>query len=87
MAEPELRYGLKQIKQNKWYQLYKPDVPIDPGNINAPDTIHVHKKLLKEMKQANESIDINYTRFCIEGNLRNALTAHYNLLIKKKTLM
>ena len=39
------------------------------------------------MKKANESIDINYTRFCIEGNLRNALTAHYNLLIKKKTLM
>ena len=39
------------------------------------------------MKEANPNIDMNYTRFCIEGNLRNALTAHYNLLIKKKTLM
>ena len=49
--------------------------------------INVHKKLLREMKEANETIDFNYARCCIEGNLRNALTAHYNLLVKKKTLM
>lgn len=39
------------------------------------------------MKEANESINISYARCCVEGNLRNSLTAHYNLLIKKKTLM
>jgi hypothetical protein len=26
VPEPELRYGIKQIKQNAWFNLYKPDL-------------------------------------------------------------
>jgi serine/threonine protein kinase len=32
VPDPDLRYGIKQIKQHKWFiNAYQPSVPISPG--------------------------------------------------------
>ena len=77
VAEPSLRYSLKQIKQNKWYRSYVPETPIDAGHINGPDTIVVHRKLLNEMKESRPEYDKSYIRCCLQANVKNNLTAHY----------
>ena len=31
VPDPDLRYGIKQIKQHKWFSIYKPAVEISRG--------------------------------------------------------
>ena len=40
-----------------------------------------------EMKQQSPDIDIEYAKCCIMANQKNNLTAHYELLIKKKSIL
>lgn len=47
----------------------------------------MHKKVLKEMKAQCPEIDISFVRCCLEANVKNSLTAHYQLLLKKKTIL
>ena len=68
-------------------KIYNPPFPIDKGNLNGNDDIHVHKKLLKEMKATREDIGTEYTKCCIMSNVKNNLTAHYHLLVKKKSIL
>ena len=39
------------------------------------------------MKQQCSHLDICYARCCIAANYKNNVTAHYNLLLKKKNLL
>ena len=68
-------------------KIYTPAVPIDKGNLNGNEDIHVHKKLLKEMKAARPDISREYAKFCLLSNLKNNITSHYHLLVKKKTIL
>lgn len=83
VAEPELRFGLKQIKQNSWFKSYTSSLP--KPEFDKDERIPVHRKLLREMKDECDQIDINFTRGCLEANVKNSLTAYYHLLVKKKT--
>jgi len=83
VPEPELRYGLKQIKQNSWFQKYKPPYP----TANHLQDIKVHNKLLREMKEQRPDLDITYARCCIMANRMNGVMAHYQLLLKKKIIL
>ena len=87
VPEPALRYGLKQIKQNVWFKKYVPYQPIEKGNINGIVNTSVYKKLLNEMKEQCPSMDLNYTKCSIMANKKNNVTAHYYLLLKKKTIL
>ena len=39
------------------------------------------------MKDQCETIDLEYARCCVSAKVKNNLTAHYYLLMKKKNLM
>lgn len=39
------------------------------------------------MKEQCPEIDISFVRCCLEANVKNSLTAHYQLLLKKKTIL
>jgi hypothetical protein len=82
VAEPELRFGLKQIKQNVWFNSYKPK-----KHLEVDQKIVVHKKLLREMKETCPEVDVGFTRCCLEANVKNSLTSFYHLLVKKKNLL
>jgi serine/threonine protein kinase len=51
VPDPDLRFGIKQIKQHKWFNIYLPVVPISKGVRVGIDNIHVHSKIVKEMKE------------------------------------
>lgn len=82
VPEPRLRYGIKQIKQNAWFNSYKPAQPIK--DFDKDEQIVVHERLLREMKAACPDIDATFARCCIEANVKNNLTSFYHLLMKKK---
>lgn len=84
VPEPALRYGLKQIKQNIWFKLYKRENILEKS---AFEEIKVHTKILKEMKAQCPEIDINLAKCCLHANKKNNLTAHYNLILKNKELL
>ena len=84
VAEPGLRFGLKQIKQNEWFKMYKP--PNGLPQEASVDKIKVHKKLLREMIDQCPQIDRDFARCCIEANVKNNVTAFYQLLMKKKQI-
>ena len=68
-------------------KIYTPPFPIEKGNLTGNDNIHVHRKILKEMKVTRDDIDTDYTRCCIMSNVKNNLTSHYHLLVKKKSIL
>jgi hypothetical protein len=86
VPDPDLRYGLKQIKQHKWFKdTFQPEEPISRGLRVGIDRPKLFPELLREMKEYY-GLDSRLTRHCIEANIRNNLTSFYNLLFKKKRL-
>lgn len=69
VPEPALRYGLKQIKQNAWFNLYKGEsLKQSHQETSVFKTIKVHKKLLREMKKQCSHLNIEYAKCCIAAN-------------------
>ncbi|CDW81651.1 carbon catabolite derepressing protein [Stylonychia lemnae] len=85
VPDPDLRFGIKQIKQHKWFNIYKPPKEISKGIKVGIDDQKIYPSLLKEMMQQSGTNE-RYTRQCIEANRHNAATAHYYLLLKMKQL-
>lgn len=86
VPDPDLRFGIKQIKQHKWFNIYKPPQDISKGVRIGVDKPLLYPKLLKEMKERN-GINGRYIKQCIEANWHNSVTAHYYLLMKQKILI
>ena len=86
VPDPDLRYGIKQIKQHKWYRdTYQPTVEISKGlkiGQDMPRAIPYILRVLKEEYQVDERL----VRQCVEANRHNRHSAFYYLLYKKKLL-
>jgi hypothetical protein len=67
--------------------MYKPPFPIDKGFLDGNESTTGYKKLLREMKRQCSNIDMDYAKCCIQSNLKNSLTSHYHLLIKKNKIL
>ena len=51
VPDPELRFGIKEIKQHKWYSTFRPAIEISKGIRIGVDEPNLHNALLKEMKE------------------------------------
>jgi serine/threonine protein kinase len=52
--DPDVRYGIKQIKQHKWFSTYTPPIEISKGICIGVDEQVLHPTLLAEMKEKND---------------------------------
>lgn len=85
VPDPDLRFGIKQIKQHKWFNIYTPKKDISKGVRIGVDEPILFPKLLKEMKDKCD-ISERFVKQCIQANRHNAITSHYYLLMKAKIL-
>jgi hypothetical protein len=51
VPDPDLRFGIKQIKQHKWFNVYTPKKEISRGvRIGIDDTILI-QKVVRQMRE------------------------------------
>lgn len=89
VPDPDLRYGLKQLKQHRWFNIYSQQserglicgIPKDGLKIGF-DELPISDQVLSEM-ESKDSIPAVYTRQCLLANKLNSVTAHYYLQLKK----
>ena len=79
--DPNKRFNLEEIKQNKWCQLWSPKNSIK-GIIIGVDEIPIDKIILRQMM--NFDFDINHVIKSIETNQHNQATTAYYLFIQRK---
>ena len=85
VPDPELRFGIKQIKQHKWFSIYKPPHEPPKGIRVGIDAQKLYPRVMQEM-MAKSGVKERYTRQCLEANRHNEATAYYYLLLKTKQL-
>ena len=51
VPDPDLRYGIKQIKQHKWFNIYKSNNEQPKGIRVGIDEQPIYDKLLQEMQE------------------------------------
>ena len=85
VPDPNLRFGLKQILSNQWFnKKYQAKVFVGSGTRVGIDDEPLHAQALEEMlKDVHNTLDLAYIRKCLEANQHNALTSYYYLVIKK----
>lgn len=64
VPDPDLRYGIKQIKQHKWFNIYKPIKELDKGIKVGIDEQAIYHNVLKQMNEKS-GINDRYVRQCI----------------------
>lgn len=77
--DPETRYSIEDIRQDEWFIQVSEEVR--PGILIGYDHIIVDHGVLKQLEQY--SIDLDYTKKCLEANKHNSCTTAYYLLLKK----
>ena len=61
VPDPDLRFGIKQIKQHKWFNIYKSPKEISKGIKIGEDEPTLYPKLL-EIMQTNSGISDRYVK-------------------------
>ena len=82
-VDPEKRYSIDKIREHRWYKQNE-DVHYS-GIVVGSDQIPVHEKLLDQL--IDLGYDGEYSLKWIEANKHNNITATYNLLLKKSTIV
>jgi hypothetical protein len=89
VPDPELRYGLKQITSNSWFKNVHPlsmEISSLGRNVGS-DPFKIYYNVINEIESCKEAcIEGQFVKKCIHANRFNAATAHYYLLIKKKSI-
>jgi 5'-AMP-activated protein kinase catalytic alpha subunit len=78
-TEPENRLNIEDIRKHEWFCQMKEEVK--PGILIGYDHIIVDSYVLKQLERY--SIDLDYTKKCLEANKHNNFTTSYYLLLKK----